>query len=157
MANEPRGAGGSGEARGAGEAIRTPPQGKAVPATGEQSHDKSEQALPKGMGLPPVGPAILTFIGGAEAGNVGSNIWGTEATGMIEFPLRQPVLVDPDAAATESERKFFTHIIDKARGNPFFTVAEAKEGHDARPAEVKRAEPQPRTQPNPQRGRSSSA
>jgi len=103
---------------------------------------------------PPIGAAILTYIGGAEDGNVGENTWGTDLTGKITFPLREPVLIDPDAAATESERKHFIHIIDKARGNRFFTVAEPKEGHTAKPAEVRRSEPQPRTTPNVPRGRS---
>lgn len=67
----------------------------------------------------------ITFLGGDEAGDVGRTVWGTKATGEVTFPLGQPVLIDTEDAANDTERAFLGHIIKKAEGNPFFKVEDA--------------------------------
>lgn len=96
--------------------------------------------------------AKITFIGGADCGDVGQTVWGNDATGRVTFPLRQPVVVDPASGANVSEREFLSHVIEKAKGNRFFTVekVDGKDGDGAK-ATVEQPKPQSRTQPNKRR------
>lgn len=64
--------------------------------------------------------ANVTFIGGGDAGDVQENEWGTRATGVIKFPLNEPVLLDTEAAG--ADQTFVENLIRKARKNPHFRV-----------------------------------
>lgn len=81
----------------------------------------------------------ITFIGGADAGNVGSTTWGTAQTGEIEFPLNRAVVLDPEQTRNAPQRAFIEHVIRKARGNKYFTVEDAKE--NSAPAELPQHKP----------------
>lgn len=95
--------------------------------------------------------AMITFLGEPES-NIASTTWGNDATGRVEFPLKVPVLVDPETASGE-KRRFLEHIIHKARGNAFFKVNDDASGDDdAEAATIKDTPPRPRTTPNRKRG-----
>jgi hypothetical protein len=73
----------------------------------------------------------VTFIGG-EGENVATTVW--EIPGQphrIEFPIRVPVLLDPETAG--GSRDFVEHVIKKARTNRFFKVTDVRE-HKAKGA-----------------------
>jgi hypothetical protein len=61
----------------------------------------------------------ITFVGG-EGSTAEAHNWGG-----LDFPLNTPVLVDPEAAATGEERRFFEYMITKAGTHPYFTVEDA--------------------------------
>lgn len=71
--------------------------------------------------------AYITFLGGAETGNVGETVWENTGTGQkLVLPIRVPVLVDP--AARPKDKAFLEHVIKKARTNQFFEVEDAMGG-----------------------------
>jgi hypothetical protein len=84
----------------------------------------------------------ITFKGGPDTGNVGGTTWGTPKTGEIEFPLREPVTLDPATARNAPHKAFIEHVIRKARANPYFDVEEAsvskkaEEPKDGEPVEI---------------------
>jgi hypothetical protein len=80
----------------------------------------------------------ITFIGGP--GGLETLNWGG-----LEFPLNTPVLVDPDTAATEEERRFFEYMIIKAKTHPALTIEDAppppEAGRKSKATKAKQAEP----------------
>ena len=82
----------------------------------------------------------ITFLGGAECGDVGKTTWGNDATGRIDFPLNRAVVVDPDAPGNGPDKTFLMHLIKKARVNPFFKVENAS-GQAGAPAKVEKPAP----------------
>lgn len=80
----------------------------------------------------------ITFLGGAETGNVGSTVWGNDLTGKIEFPVRQAVVLNPDTMSGP-DKAFAEHVIKKARGMPQFFKVE--DGGKGTPATVEKAAP----------------
>lgn len=68
----------------------------------------------------------VTFIGGADTGNVGSTTMGTPQTGQIDFPLNKPVILDAGQAVNQPQKDFLEHLIGKLRAHPHFKVEDVK-------------------------------
>jgi hypothetical protein len=70
--------------------------------------------------------AYVTFIGGPDTGDVGSTTFEDTLHGFkVEFPLREPVLIDPENSRGSQNGTFLENIIKKASVNRYFTVEEA--------------------------------
>lgn len=83
-----------------------------------------------------VAAANITFVGG-EGSTAEEHNWGG-----LNFPKDTPVLVDPEAAATAEERRFWEYMIVKAGTHPYFTVEEPTPPPEARKkSKAKAAEP----------------
>lgn len=79
---------------------------------------------------------VVTFIGGPETGGVDTTVMGNDITGTVTFPLRVPVVIDPDKAKNAPEKDFLTHLTNKLAGNRFFTVEQTEKGKEPKGAEV---------------------
>lgn len=78
------------------------------------------------------GPVTITFVGGPNDGNVGSNEWGGGPNGMsLKFEKNVPMTIDPtdDATWNGEQVKFLRHVIMKARSNPHFELSEGDDPH----------------------------
>lgn len=65
----------------------------------------------------------ITFLGGPETGDVDSLKWGGgPERHEIVFPKGKAMTVNLDDAKNTSQRKFYEHVIAKARNNRFFKV-----------------------------------
>lgn len=65
--------------------------------------------------------AIITFIGGEECGNIGFTTVGS-GVNAVEFPINEPVEVNPESAQDQSRRNALAHLVKKAKTNRFFIV-----------------------------------
>lgn len=72
----------------------------------------------------------ITFLGGPDCGGVDQTVWGNDATGKVVFPLRVPIAVDPEDAPNGPDRAFLSHLVAKARQNPFFKVEDGPQGQE---------------------------
>jgi hypothetical protein len=76
----------------------------------------------------------ITFVGGAGATDVETFNWGG-----LDFAKNTPVLVDPDAAETAEQRRFYEYMIIKAGTHPGLTVEDAPPPPEARKSKAKDA------------------
>jgi hypothetical protein len=81
----------------------------------------------------------ITFVGGPGATDVETFNWGG-----LDFAKGAPVLVDPDAAETAEQRRFYEYMIIKAGTHPGLTVEDAppppEAGRKSTKAKAKAAE-----------------
>ena len=67
--------------------------------------------------------ATITYVGGPNDGNVAVNTWRDPLHGFsVDFPIRQPVSLDPDGESNIQRRVFIEHVIRKAGTNRYFLV-----------------------------------
>lgn len=90
--------------------------------------------------------ALITFIGGEEAGDVGRTVWQNPGSGeRIEFPVNVPVRLDTAAPSRIASTEFIAAVIATASKNRFFRVEMVDEADaDPDPQPVKRGPGRPR-------------